>query len=121
MQYREEWPLWSVQKKIFGNEVWVELDDVPDLRNQPDGCTRLLAEVRTLEARLLDAGISGWIASVEKGNVSMQRWLLVIGARPYADDATYQYFCKLVGVPEIPARLTACVRQAKEAGRITWH
>ena len=119
MRYREEWPLWSVEKRIYGEQVWVELDDVPDLTTKRDGITRMIEELSRLETMLHSAGITGWIAVVEHGNARMQKAFQIVQARPYAQDATYQYFSKLTRVPPIPASRMAVFRQAKE--RCVWN
>lgn len=116
LRYREEWPLWSVQKKIYGTQVWVELDDVPPMEGQWTGMKRLIQELGRLETMLRSAGIVGWIASVEKGNAKMQKALTMLKAVPYATDETYQYFRKFAGVPPIPSSVMAIAR-----GGRTWH
>lgn len=118
-RYREEWPLWSVEKRIYGEHVWVELDDVPDLTTKRDGITRMIEELSRLETMLHSSGITGWIAAVEHGNARMQRALRIVHARPYAQDATYEYFSKLTRVPPIHASRMAVFRQAKE--RRVWN
>ena len=111
LRYREAWPLWSIEKRIYGKQVWVELDDVPDLRSKRDGLHRLAEELRRLERALLHDGILGWIASVAQENKSMHRLLRSIGAVLYASDEGFQYYRKFAGVPEIPADAMAVFRQ----------
>jgi hypothetical protein len=114
LRYREEWPLWSVEKRIYGEQVWVELDDVPDLTTKRDGLHRLAEELRRLERTLLHDGIYGWIASVALENAKMNRLLQLIGARHYHTDGAYHYYQKFAGVPEIPADAMAVFRQHRE-------
>lgn len=114
--YRETWPLWSIEKRIYGEQVWVEIDDVPDVRTKKDGLDRLTEELRRLEHALLGAGITGWIASVAQENTSMRRLLRLIGARWYAQDRSFDYYRKVAGVPEVPPRFLALVRQHREVG-----
>ena len=113
LRFREEWPLWSVEKKIYGEQVWVELDDVPDVRTKKDGLQRLAEELRRLERALLHDSIMGWIASVELTNRSMNRLLTLIGAMPYHEDRQYRYYRKLSGVPEIPIGALSVFRQQR--------
>lgn len=111
LRYREEWPLWSIEKRIYGKQVWVEIDDVPDVRTKKDGLQRLAEELRRLERALIGAGIYGWIASVEFGNKSMNRLLRLIGARLYHQDAEFNYYQKFAGVPPVPVGALSVFRQ----------
>ncbi len=114
LRFREEWPLWSIEKRIYGEQVWVEIDDVPDVRTKKDGLDRLAEELRRLERTLIVAGIYGWIASVEQGNKSMNRLLCLIGATFYHQDADFNYYRKLAGIPEIPVGALSVFRQHRQ-------
>jgi len=113
LRFREEWPLWSVEKRVYHEQVWVELDDVPDIRTKNDGLQRLAEELRRLERTLLHDSIMGWIASVELANTSMNRLMVLIGAQPYAADRQYRYYKKLAGVPPIPVGSWSIFRQQR--------
>lgn len=116
LRFREEWALWSVQKKIYGPDVWVEIDDIPDLSSKPNGLHLLTQELRRLETILLHDSIRGWISSVEEGNAQMHRLLLMIGAKLYAVDEGYRYYRKLAGIPEVPTDFLALVRNHRHKG-----
>lgn len=112
LRWHEEWPLWSVQKKIYDEvgQVWVEIDDIPDLRGRSDGLRRLLGELQRLERVCLDEGIYGWISSNEKANAPMKRVMLMLGAVQYAEDTQYDYLRKFAGVPALPRRVREVYR-----------
>ena len=114
LRLREEWPLWSVEKRIYDDEVWVEIDDIPDLRTKRNALHLLTQELRRLENVLLHDSIRGWIASIEGGNHKMHRLMGMIGASLYAGDETHRYYRKLAGVPEVPPDFNAFVRLQRE-------
>lgn len=118
LPYRESWPLWTVQKHVFEAEgqVWVELDDVPDLRSKRDALQRLLEELRRLEWTLAHDGITGWIVAVARGNLRMRRLMRTIGARLYRSDADYHYYCKRPSQPPLARRPVAVLRAARLRG-----
>ena len=78
LRFREEWPLWSVEKRIYGEEVWVELDDVPDVRTKRDGLHRLAEELVALcdkKPPLLEDGRvdQGWV-TWQKLRIDTRKW-----------------------------------------------
>lgn len=110
LAYRDQWPLWVVQKHVFKDAVWVELDDIPDLRGKPDALRHLLYELRRLEWTLEHDGIKGWISANKKDNLAMRRLMLAVGARIYREDAEFDYLCKQTGHPPLPSSIRPIVR-----------
>lgn len=121
LPYVDEWALWTVRKHVFEaeGEVWVELDNIPDLTAKPDALVHLLYELRRLEWTLQHDGISGWISANRKTNRAMRRVILAIGAKPYREDAEFEYFYKLAGHPPLPARVLDCFRTLATQPQVT--
>lgn len=115
LRYREPWALWTVQKKLFvqSQAVWVELDEIPDLRSKPDAFVRLLQDLRRLEADCLREGIVGWISANAKGNEAMRKTILLVGATKYGEDDEFEYFKKVAGHPTLPTSVMDAYRRTR--------
>jgi Phosphoadenosine phosphosulfate reductase family len=92
----EQWPLWSVKKRVYDEKVYAHIQDLVDISKAPNGFARLRDEWIRLERRCGEAGIIGWIASVARDNVRMQRCMVATGAEFYAEDADWYYVKKMV-------------------------
>jgi hypothetical protein len=117
LAYVDQWPLWVCRKHIFEppdrpGEVWVEIDDIPDLKGKLDALAHLLYELRRLEWTLEHDGITGWISANRKGNEAMRRLVLAIGAKKFQEDEEFEYFYKLPNHPPLPKRVVEFFRQA---------
>lgn len=98
MAFREEWPLWSTQKMISGNAVYVELSDLPPLRAAGwSGLARLREEWIRLERRCAHVGIHGWVCGVNPDNEIFLKFVHSTGARCYhVDEEGVLWFVKVV-------------------------
>lgn len=88
LDLQEVWPLWTMRKRIFGSEVWVQVTDLVDVRCKADGPLRVYDEWRRMEYRARRAGLAGWVAHVATDNDRFRRWMQAVGAEPYATDET---------------------------------
>lgn len=120
LAFHEEWPLFSVTKKIVdeARQVWVVLDDMalPSQADKPAFLRHLLGELRTLEYRLEQDGIIGWLQAIRKGNWRMRRWAEIVGATLYAEDLDRWFFKKVAGEPKLPKSIKDMVESSR--GRI---
>lgn len=101
LPWREEWPLFSVEKYLAHGQVYLQVSDLPPLYLAHDGVAHLRREWIRMERACLKAGIVGWLCAVDQENVTFQRWLEQTGATPYASDETVRWYRKLVNAETV--------------------
>lgn len=111
---REEWPLFSIEKYIANDRVYLLVDDVPPLYQHVDGLPRLHEEWTRLERACRKAGIVGWLCNVDQDNRLFRRWLEQTGATLYAERDGYQWFQKLIPAEDAHPTLKQMATKMKE-------
>lgn len=82
----QPWALFNVDRKKFDGQrgVWAVIWALPDLTGRPDAWLELLREWKRLEWTCWHDGLVGWLCGCHVENERMMRWVMALGAQPYA-------------------------------------
>lgn len=94
LQWRQQWRVFTTQKHIYSNGVWIEIDNVHDLTGKPKGFLAFFEDWQKLEWQCWHDGILGWFCAVYKDNTRLQRLITAVGGVRWREDEEFIYFHK---------------------------
>ena len=101
LDWRKQWDLFTTQKHIYQDGVWLEIDNIAALDRKPKLVLQFFQDWQKMDWYCWHDGIIGWFCAVELENPAMQRCLLGVGAKEWKRDERYVYFYKhTIDAPE---------------------
>lgn len=94
LPWRQQWDLFTTQKHIYQDGVWVEIDNIASLEKRPKAVLQFFKDWQKMDWYCWHDGVIGWFCAVEHENLSMQHCLLGVGATEWKKDERYTYFYK---------------------------
>lgn len=121
MRPKEQWPLFSVEKRIMDGLVYLHVDNVVPLAAQPGGLRAFRKEWIRLERRCREVGIAGWIAGIAANNPKMLRAVLATGAKVFHEDPIETWVVKYVGAETAAPSFREMVKLARASAKELAH
>lgn len=104
LDWRTQWELFTTQKHIYQDGVWVEIDNISVLDGKPKAILKFFTDWQKMDWYCWHDGAIGWFCAVEPANLSIQACLLGVGATEWRKDERYTYFYK--HTVDAPATMT---------------
>ena len=114
LSWRQQWELFTTQKHIYKDGVWIEIDNIADLTRKPKAILRFFQDWQKLDWHCWHDGIIGWFCAVEHDNLSIQYCLRGVGAAQWRRDDRFTYFYKHTLDAPDPMTFTEFNRRVKD-------
>jgi len=102
LPWRQEWRVFTAQKHLYSNGVWMELDNIKDLTGKPKAMHAFFEDFQKLQWLCWHDGLIGWFCAVAKDNPRMATLINAAGGAIWREDDTYRYFYKhTTSMPEV--------------------
>lgn len=102
LPWRQEWTVFTTQKHIYPNGVWLEIDNIADLTGKPKAILTFFEDWQKVEWFCWHDGIVGWFCAIAKDNPRLDTIVQkATGAKMWREDEVYRYYFKhTIHMPE---------------------
>jgi hypothetical protein len=103
LPWRQEWRVFTTQKHIYPNGVWLEIDNIADLTGKPKAILAFFEDWQKVQWFCWNDGLIGWFCAITKDNQRLDTIVRkATGAQCWREDETYRYYFKhTVEMPDV--------------------
>ena len=102
LPWRQEWRVFTTQKHIYPNGVWLEIDNIADITGKPKAILAFFQDWQKAQWLCWNDGLVGVFCAIANGNERLEAIVSRgLRAQMWREDETYRYyFTHTVEMPE---------------------